>query len=886
MSWFSKLKHALNPRQLDQDLADEIRDHIERRTADLERSGLSASEAQRQAALAFGNVTGTCEASRAVRLSVTLEGTLQDLRFACRDLLRNPSFAITTILSLGLAIGATTAIYSIIDAALLRTLAVPQPGHLVVFSSSGVSAAGLPVSQDNDIFSYPLYEQLRQAAGNSARLALFDSANRVEARLPAADAPYEEVIRQDLSPDAFDILGVPPALGTLFSAREDHYPAPRAVAVLSYRFWQRRFGGDSAVTGRRLVVDGRTYSILGVARKGFAGVEPGKFVDVWLPVTVSDPSIFTNPDARIFHIMGRLAAGVGMEQSATRLQPVFHRHQELRIGLGGMPTALQRELREMKLIAHSGANGISGFRRTFSRPLWILLGISGCMLLIASANVASLLLARSTARAAEMAFRVCLGARRARLVRQLLSESLLVSALAGVGGWLLATVAGPALVAIISSSVNPIEFDLTPNLRVFFFSAALCTLSALFFGLLPAWQATSTRPISRLRQAGAQAGRLRLGRLFVGVQVAFSFCLLVGGACFLYSLRNLVVVDTGFDSKNVSVLSITNAPEIGRQLDLMREMQMRTARLSRVQGVAAAWMPVFAGARRAQRIALPGQPLSDHEETFYRVSPEYFATLRTPLLEGRDFRPQDNDNEPVPTIVNQAFARRYFGDQPALGREFRRDDGVRHQIVGLAANSHFGSLRNGPEPIAYMPMKPPRAFTLYVRSTLDALSVSKAIEREAAILGSGLRVRDVTTLEALVGSTIQTEKLLASIGGTFALLGLILAAIGLFGLLNYLVARRTSEIGIRMALGAQRSSIYSLVLNDLSVTMACGLIAGMAGSVVLMRFVQALLFGIRPADPLVAGTALTVFLGSSLIAGVLPAYRAASIDPVAALRHE
>ena len=886
MSWFSRVRNALNPRQLDQDLADEIQDHIDRRAADLHGGGLTLSEAQRRAALVFGNVTGTRETSREVRLLVTLEGTLQDLRFAWRGLLRNPAFAITTILSLGLAIGANTAIYAIIDAALLRTLALPQPDHLLALSTSGVSLTGLPVSQDNDLFSYPLYQQLREAAGNSAQLALFDSPNRVEARLPDADAPYEEVIRQSVSPETFDVLGVPPAVGTLFSAREDHYPAPREVAVLSYGFWQRRFGADPAVLGRRLIVDNRTYSILGVARKGFFGVEPGKFVDVWLPVTVSDPSIFTNPDARMFHIMGRLAPDAGMEQLATRLQPAFQRHQELRIGLGGMPATLQKVMRETKLLTHSGANGISGFRRKFSRPLWILLGISACMLLIASANLASLLLARSTARSAEMAFRVSLGARRTRLVRQLLTECLLISTLAGLCGWVLATIAAPALIAMVSSSANPIELDLALNLRVFFFSAAIGALSALFFGLLPAWQATGTRPLSTLRHTGAQAGRLRLGRLFVGVQIAFSFCLLIGGVCFLYSLRNLVVVDTGFDSRGVSVLSITNTPEISRQLDLMRQIQMRTVMLSNVQGVAAAWMPVFSGARRAQRIALPGQPLSDHEETFYRISPGYFDTLRTPLLEGRDFTPQDNDNEPVPTIVNHAFARRYFGGRPVLGREFRRDDGVRHQIVGIAANSHFGSLRSGPESIAYMPMKPPRAFTLYVRSTLDALSLSKAVDREAESLGSGLRVRDVTTLDALVGSTIQTEKLLASIGGTFALLGLILAVIGLFGLLNYSVARRTAEIGIRVALGAPRASIYGLVLNDLSGTMAAGLMAGFAGSIILMRFTQSLLFGIKMADPFVVGTALTVFMGASLIAGGIPAYRAATIDPMAALRHE
>jgi hypothetical protein len=317
----------------------------------------------------------------------------------------------------------------------------------------------------------------------------------------------------------------------------------------------------------------------------------------------------------------------------------------------------------------------------------------------------------------------------------------------------------------------------------------------------------------------------------------------------------------------------------------MQQMQMRTGALPQVQGAATAWMAVFTDARRAQRVLLPGRRPSEREETFYRVSPGYFAALRTPLLSGRDFTFQDNDNEPVATVVNQAFARRYFGNEAVLGREFRRDDGARHQIVGLAADSHFGSLRGGPEPIAYMPMKPPRAFTLYVRSTLDPVSVSKMVEREAQALGD-VRVRNATSLEALVGSTIRTERLIAGIGGAFAALGLILAATGLFGLLNYSVTRRTREIGIRAVLGAERGSIYGLVLKDLSGTMAAGLMAGLAGALMLMRFTQGLLFGVQLVDPLVIGTALAVFGGAAVIAGGLPARRAAAIDPAVALRHE
>lgn len=885
MSWFSRFKNAWNPRRLDEDLAEEMRDHIERRATDLRRRGLSDPEAYRQAARSFGNLTGIRETSREVRLWAALDGTLQDIRYAWRGLSRNPIFALTAVASLGLAIGANTAIYSIVDAAMLRPLPVPQSERLVTLTTSEGNQAAIPASGDADAFSYPLYEKLRGAAGDAARVALFDSPNRVEAKATDADAPYEEVMQQLVSPDGFEILGVSPALGALFSPVEDHYPAPRAAVVLSYSYWQRRFGGDPAIVGHTFTIGARPYSIVGVARKGFSGTEPGKFVDLWLPVTMTDPDIFAT-DVRLFHLMGRLAPGVSREQLAARLQPVFHRYQEIRSERGDLPSAVRKQIRETILLAHSGATGVSAFRRTFSRPLWILLAVSACILLIACANVASLLLARSTARAAEMALRVSLGAKRTRLMRQLLTENLLIAAMAALCGWVLARIAAPTLVAMVSTRSHPVQLDLAPNAGVLLFCTAICALSALLFGLLPAWQATSTGPIVELRHASGQAGRMRLGRLFVGMQVAFAFCLVTGGAGFLFSLRNLAAVETGFDERGVTVLAMTSTAQRDRQLTVMQQIQMRTAALPQVQGAATAWMAVFSDARRAQRVLLPGKRPSEQEETFYRVSPGYFAALRTPLLSGRDFTFQDNDNEPVPTVVNRAFARRYFGNEPVLGREFRRDDGVRHQIVGLAANSHFRSLRYGPEPIAYMPMKPPRAFTLYVRSTLDPVSVSKMVQREAQALGSEARVRDITTLEALVGSTIRTERLLAGIGGAFAFLGLILAATGLFGLLNYSVTRRTREIGIRAVLGAERASIYGLVLKDLCGTMAVGLMAGLAGALTLMHFTQLLLFGIQPVDPLVIGTALAVFAGAAVIAGGLPAHRAAAIDPAVALRHE
>jgi len=847
MSWISRWRNTFRPRRLDHDLADEISDHLARRTEDLERQGATHQEAERRAILAFGSINQVREQSRAVRLWPMIEGAAQDIRYAWRGMRRNPVFAMTAVVSLGLAIGANTAIFSIVNAVLLRPLPAAEPDQLFTLWAKDV---------ESDTFSYPAFDELRTAAKGSARLALFDSPYRVEAQAFDPNAPRDEAIQQFVSPDAFDVLGVPPAMGRLFSVNEGTLP----VAVLSYDYWRARFQSDPLVLGRTLFVSGRPYSIVGVARQEFSGVEAGKFVDIWMPVTQADPGILIQPEYRPFHLIGRLTAGVTREQITAQLQPAFHRHETLE--------------------ARSGATGVSLFRRAFSRPLWIMLAVAACTLLIACANVASLLLARSTARAGEMAMRASLGASRGRLQRQMLTESLLLASLAGFGGYLLAGVIAPMLVALTSTQADPIRVDLSLDGRVLAFCIGLCGLSTFLFGVAPAWQATVDRPMSRLR------GTARLGRWFVGVQVAFAFCLVTGGAGFVFSLRNLTSVDTGFDPRGVTVLTVAN--DLGPrqrelQLTLMRQLSARTALLPGVQSAATAWNPLLSGGRRAERVGVAGQPPSATEETFYRVSPGYLATLRTPLLDGRDFVSSDDDTEPISTIVNRKFIDRYH---LALGREFQGAQGIRHRVIGVAANSLYGSLRNGTEAIAYIPMKPPRAFTLYVRSTLDPGTVGKLVEREAKTLGSGLHVRDMATLESLVGNTILKEKLLAGIGAAFAFLGLALAAVGLFGLLNYSVTRRTKEIGIRSTLGAARSSVVLLVIEESLGMILLGLGVGLAASLVLLRFSRALLYGVEPADPMVIGTAVAVFMAAALAAGSVPALRAASIDPAIALRHE
>ncbi len=877
MSWLTRFGNALRPRRLDEDLSAEIRDHLERRTADLERQGLAPEQARRQAVRQFGNVVAVREESREARLARGLDGFARDLRGAWRTIRRNPVFALTAVLSLGLAIGANAALYAIVDAAFLRPLPVAVPDQLVALSQFRPAPGGDRGPAAAETFSYPRYEQLREAAGRSARLFLVEPPNRVEVHALDADAPYEDVTMAVVSSEAFEVLGVAPAAGRLFSPDLDRIGSPRGVVVLSYDYWTRRFGADPAMVGRRLAVDGRPLTILGVTRRGFRGVEPGAFVDLWQPVAQIDPSIFTQVDVQLFSIMGRLAPGRTRAALEARLQPAFDY----------APSPAERDGRRgTRLRVEDGAAGLSRFRSTFARPLAILAAVAACLLLIACANAAGLLLARGAARAGEMALRMSLGASRGRLVRQLLVEGGLIALLAAGCGWGLARVSAPALVAAVSPRTTPVQLTLALDTRVLAFCAALGALATLLFAAAPAWR-TATPGAPAGRAAGAGPASSRLGRLAVGIQVAFAFCLVAGGTGFVASLRHLTSVDTGFDPRGLTATTIsTNTPQWSRQLALMWQLQHQVAALPVVQGAATAWWPIFSGARRAQRVALPGQPLSPDAETFYRVSPGYLATLRIPLLDGRDLTEEDNDNEPVATVVNRAFARRYFGTDAVVGREFLRDDGVRHRIVGLSGDQRYGDLRGGPEPIAYMPMKPPRTFTLYVRSTLDSPSVAALLARETRALGLGMTVGAVAPVDTLIGATILRERLLAALGGVLGSLALLLAAVGLFGLLDYAVERRTREIGIRSALGAARWPLGLLVLRESAALVGAGLLAGLAGALMLLHVSRSLLFEIQPADPHVIATALAVFAIVTLAAVFVPLVRALSIDPVRALRQE
>lgn len=625
-----------------------------------------------------------------------------------------------------------------------------------------------------------------------------------------------------------------------------------------------------------------------------------------MPATLYDQRALVEQDWHWFQIIGRYGPGVSALQVQAQLQPSFHEFILQMIKLyATMPPGIKSQFLKSEIRVHAASNGVSNFRKDFSEPLWIIFGVAAGILLIACANVATLLLARATARATEMAMRISLGAARIRLVRQMLTESLLLSLVAGALGWLLARILAPFLVGSLSETGDPVQFVFATDTRALLFCIAVSTLSAMLFGLIPAWQAAGVQPMHSLRASARQGGKLRLGKLFVSIQVACAFCLVTVGAAFLFSLGNLLHVNPGFDARNVAVLSLTaesstsddlvasddtHPREQTRARNLMFELQRNVASQPGVRRAALAWWPIFAGGGWTQQIFISGKGPSEREEILYRVSPSYFAALRTPLLAGRDFNLADsNVKNPGSAIVNEAFARKYFGGVNVVGREFSyfSPSGQQRQlIVGVAGDAHYYSLRTSSDPMVYLPIEGANQFTLYVRSPLPLGQIVSIVDRQAHAVGFGMRIQEVTTLESIVGNTLLREKLLAEIGGAFAFFGLLLAAIGLFGLLSYSVGRRTKEIGLRAALGAQRVEIVLLVIKDVTGLMSGGVIVGLAGALAILTVFRSLLFGIRAVDPSVTLTAIVLFLATGVLAAGLPAHHAASLDPMRALREE
>ena len=874
MSVWSKIVNTLWRARLEDEIAAEIEDHIARRASALEAEGLSPAEARRQAALAFGNTASISEQGRDIRAWTFVDSLTRDVRHAVRGLRRSPAFATTVAVTLSLTIGAVTALYSVVDAAMLRALPVASPDRLFTVVATEPAPGGVAAAAERTAFSLPAYRDFSDALGDGASLSLWSRTSRVELQTTSdPSSPTELAVSQFVSDNAFDVLGVPAAMGTTASSGRG-----ASVAVLSWDAWHRRFGGSPAIVGRMIRIDGRPVEVIGVAARRFTGIEPGTFVDVWRPVAAFDPGALTN---RSFHwgsLVGRAREETVIDTIAGRLRAAYARDVVER-GAGER----RPEPSATSLSVRSAATGVSDTRAGLTRPLYALLAIALLTTLIASVNIGSLIMARLATREIEMAVRASLGAGRLRLLQQLAIEHMVLALAGAAGGWIVAALAAPWIGALLSAGRTPVRLDLAMNARVTIVCGVLSLLCGLFLAAQPIRFALSARPMTRLRGVSGAGAHGRFGHALIAAQVAIAFCLVASGLAFTFSLTSLFAVDTGFDARGVTVISM--GADRALPLPVVEQFQRRVASQPEVANTAVAWWAMFGGNRRMERVIVPGHAPSGREELFYRVSPHYLATLRTPLLDGRDFTFADTDGgSPVPTIVNRAFARRYFGADAVVGRTFQRTDGTHHEIVGVAADSYYDDLRRGPDAIAYFPMKPPRWFTLYVRSDAGTPTVAAIARREAAALGDGAHVIDVATLDAMVADTVQRERLLAAAGGLFAVIGLLIATVGIFGFLTFAVSSRRGEIAIRAALGAAPRRLTQLVLVSVLRPVAAGLILGLAAAMCTIRLAGSLLFGVGPLDPSVLVGTMVIFFVSATIAAIRPIRRAAAVDPASVFR--
>jgi predicted permease len=898
----------------------ELRHHIDSHAEDLIRTGMPRAEALRQARIALGGLERAKEECRdAIGVSL-IESFLQDLRFGLRMLRKNPGFTAIAVLTLALGIGANTAIFTLIDAVLLKSLPVKDPKSLVLLEwanpagegkvhlwmdGSGWDDHGRTVGTP---FSYPIFEQIRARSQSLADIfALADLGATVNV---VADGEPGLARGQLASSGIFTTLGLKPAEGRFFEESDDR-PGAAPVCVISYGYWQSRFGGDAAIAGKSITVAGVPFTVIGVMPQGFSGMQAGTDVQLWVPITMQplvEPdldrkvSMFTAADHWWLIIVARLKPGVSPKQAASELNVIFKPLAEQAVDheAGTAPVVPTLELT-------AGGEGLGGLRRQYSRPLFILFGLVGLVLLIACANVANLLLARATSRQREIGVRLSLGASRGRLARQLFTEGLLLAVMGGALGSLFAYWGSTVLVALLSPAGSGLALDASPDLRVLAFTACACLVTAILFGLAPAWHATRTDVTPVLKQ-GKQtfsvAGmRVGLGKILVIAQVSVSLVLLFGAGLFVRTLVNLREIDPGYDQSNVLVFGLNPTRAGYKEADLnnfFSRVQDRVATLPGVISATASYHLMLADGRRGNNVWVEGYARTDVQGEMnvavMPAGPNFFSTMRIPLLRGRDIAKSDTEVSPKIAVVNEAFVNRFFAGRDPIGEHagFGSDRSKpAMEIVGVVGNTKYASLREEDPPTLYHPYKQATNIPyMYfeVRTAMNPTALIPSLRAAVASVDRNVPLFDVATEKQQSDKVLLQERLFAKLTGFFGALALLLCCVGLYGILSYGVARRTSEIGIRMALGAQQRDVLTMILRETSLLIAAGIAIGVPVALGVARVassvVSDLLYGVKTGDLPTIAIATALLMGVAVCAGTIPARRAARVDPMTALRHE
>jgi predicted permease len=879
----------------------ELESYLAHEYDDNRARGMTHDEALRAARLKLGNPTLVREEIYQMNTIGILESCWKDLSYATRVLRRNPTFALVAILTLALGTGANTAIFQIVDAVRLRQLPVPAPHELVAvgIDTHDKGRTGRFLSR-RPLMTNPLWERIQtEQQAFSSMLAwgsnVFDMSNGGESR---------PLYGMWVSGRFFETLGVPALIGRVLTESDDRRGCGAPGLVLSHGFWQRQFAGDPHVLGRSLTLDGYPFEVVGVTPPSFFGVEVGRTFDVAAPLcaeplVVGAESALDRPDYWKLDIMGRLKPDWTLERASAHLAAMSP-------GLFAATVpprydaATAKDYQAFTLVAADAGRGVSNLRRAYATPLWLLLGVTGLVLLVACANLANLMLARATSREREISIRLAIGASRMRVVRQMLAESLVIATIGAALGLLLAGWLSQTLVSYLSTDGNRVYVSMSTDWRAFGFAALLAVSACLLFGLAPAWQATGANPQSAIQASSRTATdsreRFGLRRALVIVQVALSLVLITGALLFGRSLRNLMTLETGFQTTGILIanLDFRRAKVPPEARSAMFELIMdRVRSVPGVRYATDAFMVPVSGSGWNNHLVIDGVP---HQTmtNLNGVGRDYFRALGTPILDGRDFDRTDRPESTPVAIVNESFARTFFPGRHPVGQSFQiqaptGEPRPLFHVIGLAKDTKYNDLREPFGPIAYVAASQEREkgefLQIVMRADVALSAISGAATREIAAVAPSAIVQ-YATMETLVRDSLVTERLMATLSGFFGGLAVLIATVGLYGVMSYLVTRRRREIGIRIALGADRRMVVRMVVVEAGVLLAAGLAIGIGLAIVSARSASALLFGLEPSDPVtvVLGTLLLAIV--SLLASWLPARRAARLDPTLALREE
>ncbi|HEY2461481.1 MAG TPA: ABC transporter permease [Candidatus Acidoferrum sp.] len=825
----------------------------------------------------------------------------QDLRHATRLLRLNPGFTAVAVLSLALGIGANTAIFQLIDSVRLAALPVNNPQELTVVRIAVRKWSSGNFQGRYSQLSNPLWEQIRDH--QQAFSSIFAWSGNTFNLSTGGEARYAQGIY--ISGDFFKVLEIQPMLGRLLTSEDDRPGCGTPGAVISYNFWQREFAGRPFAIGSKLSLEGHPVSVIGITPPGFFGVEIGSSYDIAVPIC-SEPAIRgENSVLNMRHgwwlaAMGRLKPGWTLEKASAQLNAISTAALEATVPPVYKPDQVKKYM-AYRLAAFPAENGFSSMRREYENPLWTLLVIAGLVLLIACANLANLMLARASAREREVAVRIAMGASRARLLRQLFVESLLLAGIGAALGIALSQLLSRFLVAFLSTQDSPVSMKLLPDWRVLAFTAGLAVLTCLIFGLAPALRSTRVAPSSVLKSAGrgmtSTRERFGLRRILVVSQVALSLVLLVGALLFVRTLRNLTTLDPGFRQSGMLVANLDftqlNIPADHRQ-QFKHDLLDRLRAIPGIESAADASIVPIAGDSWNEDAFLEGDPKRPIEPWFDRVSPGYFQTLHTPFLAGRDFNDHDSVTSPAVAIVNETFVRKFLNGQNAVGVNFQIATYIAKsepliQIVGVVKDAKYADLREDPIPVAFVTtaqdLHPGNSAQFLISSNLPSSAILPTIKDTILQSGPSIGI-NFSILQEQIRLSLLRERLMATLSGFFGFLAVLLAVVGLYGVISYTVARRTNEIGIRVAFGAQRGHVIKMIMREAGLLLILGLIAGSAISLAAARTTASLLYGLKPHDPLTLVAAIIGLAIVAAIASFLPAHRASRLDPMHALREE